>query len=80
MAAALLQTVVVNHALVAADTQLGWVSAAVLLEVNGVRATRIANDAVDEFVMWIAAANPDLVDIVGRQSSLLVEAGAVDGS
>lgn len=79
-AAALLQSVVINHALVDGKKRLGWLSTAVFLELNGVRATRIANDAVYEFVMWIAASNPDVADIVERLSSLLIESGAIDRS
>ena len=77
-AAALLQSVVINHALVDGNKRLGWLSTAVFLEINGVRATAIDNDPVYGFVMWIAASNPDVADITERLTSLLVGAGAID--
>ena len=65
-AAALLQSIVNNHALVDGNKRLGWLAAAVFLELNGVRASRASNDAVYELVIWIAASNPDLDDITPR--------------
>jgi death on curing protein len=65
-AAALLQSIVNNHALVDGNTRLGWLAAAVFLELNGVKASRASNDAVYELVIWIAASNPDLDNITPR--------------
>jgi len=65
-AAALLQSVVNNHALVDGNKRLGWLAAAVFLELNGVKASRAPNDAVYELVMWLAASNPELDDITIR--------------
>jgi death-on-curing protein len=65
-AAALLQSIVNNHALVDGNKRLGWLATAVFLELNGVKASRASNDDVYDFVVWIAASNPDLDDITTR--------------
>ena len=65
-AAALLQSIVNNHALVDGNERLGWLATAVFLELNGIKASRASNDDVYEFVVWIAASNPDLDDITTR--------------
>ena len=65
-AAALLQSIVDNHALVDGNKRLGWLATAVFLELNGVKASRASNDDVYELVIWIASSNPDLDDIITR--------------
>jgi death-on-curing protein len=65
-AAALLQSIVSNHALVDGNKRLGWLATAVFLELNGVKASRARNDDVYELVMWVASASPDLAEIVAR--------------
>ena len=65
-AAALLQSIVNNHALVDGNERLGWLATAVFLELNGIKASRASNDDVYGFVVWIAASNPDLDDITFR--------------
>ena len=65
-AAALLQSIVNNHALVDGNKRLGWLATAVFLELNGVKASRASNDDVYDLVVWIAASNPDLDDITTR--------------
>lgn len=65
-AAALLQSIVNNHALVDGNKRLGWLATAVFLELNGVKASRTSNDDVYELVMWTAASNPDLDEITTR--------------
>ena len=65
-AAALLQSIVNNHALVDGNKPLGWLATAVFLELNGVKASRASNDDAYELVMWIAASIPDLDDITTR--------------
>jgi len=65
-AAALLQSIVNNHALVDGNKRLGWLATAVFLELNGIKASRASNDDVYELVVWIAASNPDLNDITTR--------------
>ena len=65
-AAALLQSIVNNHALVDGNKRLGWLATAVFLELNGVKASRASDDDIYEFVVWVAASNPDLDDIATR--------------
>lgn len=65
-AAALLQSIVNNHALIDGNKRLGWLSTAVFLEVNGVKALRISNDDVYDFVIWVAATSPAIEEIVSR--------------
>ncbi len=70
-AAALLQSIVNNHPLVDGNKRLGWLAAAVFLELNGIKASLAANDDVYEFVMWIASSNPDLDGITSRLRSIV---------
>ena len=65
-AAALLQSIVNNHALVDGNKRLGWLATAVFLELNGVSASGASNDDVYELVVWVAATNPNLDDISAR--------------
>ena len=65
-AAALLQSIVNNQALIDGNKRLGWLSTAVFLEVNGMRALRISNDDVYDFVIWVAATSPAIEEIVAR--------------
>ncbi len=65
-AAALMQSIVNNHALVDGNKRLGWLATAVFLELNDVKASRASNDEVYELVIWIASSNPDLAEITSR--------------
>jgi death on curing protein len=62
-AAALLQSIVNNHALVDGNKRLGWVATAVFLELNGTSVAHASNDSVFEVVMGVAANNPSLGQI-----------------
>ncbi|MFZ9816804.1 MAG: Fic family protein, partial [Ilumatobacteraceae bacterium] len=53
MAAALLQSIVGNHALIDGNKPLGRLSTAVFLEINEAAVSRISNDEVCDFVLWI---------------------------
>jgi len=70
-AAALLQSVVSNHALIDGNKRLGWLATAVFLELNGFDASEIANDDVYDLVIWIASTSPILDDITSRLAQLL---------
>ena len=70
-AAALLQSIVNNHALVDGNKRLGWLATAVFLELNGFNASTISNDEVYDLVIWVASTNPSLEDITIRLSRLL---------
>ena len=62
-AAALLQSVVKNHALIDGNKRLGWLSVAVFLELNDIAVTHIPNDDVYDLVMAVAAGSGALDDI-----------------
>jgi death-on-curing protein len=61
--AALLQSLLKNHALVDGNKRLGWLATAVFLELNGVAVAAIANDDVFNFVVGLAATDTDVADI-----------------
>jgi death-on-curing protein len=65
-AAALLQSVVGNHALVDGNKRLGWLSVAVFLEINDVSVAAASNDDVYALVMEVARAELALDDIADR--------------
>jgi death-on-curing protein len=66
-AAALLQSVVGNHALVDGNKRLGWTATAVFLELNGVRTVDASNHDVYELVIGVAEApNAPLEDLAAR--------------
>jgi len=71
MAAALLQSIVGNHALIDGNEPLGWLSTAVLLEINEVAVSRISNDEVCDFVLWITSSSPSHGAITNRLQTLL---------
>ena len=62
-AAALLQSVVNNHALIDGNKRLGWLATAVFLELNGVSVTAAPNDDVYELVMRVAAEEVSVEEI-----------------
>lgn len=70
-AAALLQSIVNNHALIDGNKRLGWLATAVFLELDGFNASKVSNDSVYDLVIWIASTNPSLDDITSRLSSLV---------
>ena len=72
-AAALLQSIVNNHALVDGNKRLGWLATAVFLELNGIKASRASNDDVYELGISVASSNPDLAAITVRLRRLTVE-------
>ena len=65
-AAALLQSIVNNHALVDGNKRLGWLATAVFLEMNGTKASRADNDDVYDLVLRVASTNPPLDEIATR--------------
>ena len=62
-AAALLQSVVNNHALIDGNKRLGWLATAVFLELNGASVTAAPNDDVYELVMRVAAEEVPVEEI-----------------
>lgn len=70
-AAALLHSIVKNHALVDGNKRLGWLATAVFLEINGTSVTHVPNDAVYEFVIGVATGGDDVGAIGARLQSLV---------
>jgi death on curing protein len=62
-AAALVQSVVNNHAFVDGNKRLGWLATAVFLELNQASVAAAPNDAVYELVMSVASSNIDVEEI-----------------
>jgi death on curing protein len=69
-AAALLHSIVKNHALVDGNKRLGWLATAVFLEINGVEISRASNDDVFDLVIDLAAGQPTVEAIAERLSQL----------
>ena len=69
-AAALLQSILKNHALVDGNKRLGWLATATFLELNGVRVTRMSNDQVYQFVIEIRAGDHELEEIAAKLRTL----------
>jgi death-on-curing protein len=70
-AAALLQSIVKDHPLVDGNKRLGWLAAAVFLELNGIEATAAGNDNVYELVTTIAAGHHDVDEIAAMIRSAI---------
>ena len=69
--AALLQSIVKNHALIDGNKRLGWLATAVFLEINGVVTTVVPNDGVYELVVWVAAGREEISSIAERRRRLI---------
>jgi death-on-curing protein len=62
-AAALLQSLVKNHALVDGNKRLAWLATATFLELHGVEAASATNDDVYAFVMAAASGQDSIEDL-----------------
>ncbi len=62
-AAALLHSIVKNHALIDGNKRLGWLATAVFLEINGLEVVHALNDDVYDLVIGVAAGDPSLDEI-----------------
>jgi death-on-curing protein len=69
-AAALLHSIVNNHALVDGNKRLGWLATAVFLEINGIEISRASNDDVYDLVIDVAASQPTVEAIAERLRQL----------
>jgi death-on-curing protein len=74
-AAALLQSIVDNHALVDGNKRLGWLSTAVFLEINDASVSAVPNDDVYDLVMAVAAG-ASKVEAIAEQLEQLHQRGA----
>jgi death-on-curing protein len=70
-AAALLVSIVKNHALVDGNKRLGWLATAVFLDLNGVAVVEAPNDDVYELVMAVAAGHDTVPEAADRLRRLL---------
>ena len=61
--AALLQSILKNHALIDGNKRLGWLATAVFLELNGESPSKMSNDAVYELVYGVAAGDAEIDEI-----------------
>lgn len=73
-AAALLQSIVDNHALIDGNKRLGWLAAAVFLEINDFSVATAANQDVYDLVMAVAASASTLERIAEQLEQLHVRA------
>ena len=62
-AAALLQSIVKNHALIDGNKRLGWLATAVFLEINGASVVCASNDDIHDLVMSVAASDSSIAQI-----------------
>jgi len=70
-AAALLQSIVNNHALIDGNKRLGWFATAVFLELNDIPISLASNDDVYEFVLSVASGSPNVEEIAERLQGLI---------
>ena len=70
-AAALLHSIVKNHALIDGNKRLGWLATAVFLEINGIPATHASNDAVYDFVIGVTTGREEVAAIAAQLQSLV---------
>lgn len=68
--AALLQSVVNNHALIDGNKRLGWLATAVFLELNHASVAGATNDAVYELVVRVATSNLTVEEIAASLEQL----------
>lgn len=69
-AAALLDSVVRNHALVDGNERLGWLATATFLELNGAPASTISNADVYELVIRVADEHVEVDDLAAELERL----------
>jgi death-on-curing protein len=65
-AAALLQSIVGNQALIDGNKRLGWLATAVFLDLNGIDITTANNDDVHDLVIDVASHTTSVDDLAAR--------------
>jgi death on curing protein len=73
-AAALLQSLVKNHALVDGNKRLGWLATATFLDLNGIPVTDAPDDDVVDLVTGVAAGHDDVAAIAAALRRLARQA------
>ena len=76
-ASALLQSLVINRALIDGNKRLGWLATAVFLEINHLSIAHVSNDDVFDLVMHIASTNPPLSEIDEQLRAMTNDIGRV---
>ena len=69
-AAALLLSIVKNHALVDGNKRRGWMAAAVFLQLNGIDVSVASNDDVYDLVISVAAGNDGVTEVAEKLAGL----------
>ena len=72
-AAALLQSIVSNHALVDGNKRLGWLATAVFLYLNGTRVELARNDDVYDLVIGVASGEADVATVAAHLRQIIEE-------
>ena len=70
-AAALLHSLVKNHALVDGNKRLGWLACAVFLDLNGIDPTTASNDDVFDLVMSVAAEPIEVPEVASELRAMI---------
>jgi death-on-curing protein len=70
-AAALLDSIVNNHALVDGNKRLGWLACAVFLELNGEAAVMASNDDVYALVIRVASEPVEVSELANAMRSIV---------
>ncbi len=74
-AAALLQSIAKNHALIDGNKRLAWLATAVFLDLNGEDPTALSNDAVYDLIIGIASGSFEVEEIAEQLRSALRSTG-----
>jgi death-on-curing protein len=70
-AAALLDSIVNNHALVDGNKRLGWLTTYTFLEINGIAIARAKNDAVYDLVIGVASSHMAIDELAAELRGLV---------
>lgn len=70
-AAALLHSLVKNHALVDGNKRLGWLACAVFLDLNGVDPANASNDYVFDLVIRVAAEPIEITELAVKLEAII---------
>lgn len=69
--AALLHSLVQNHALVDGNKRLGWLACAVFLDLNGIDPTTASNNDVFDLVMRVAAEPIEVSELAAELKAII---------
>ena len=71
--AALLQSILKNHALIDGNKRLGWLTTAVFLELNGQEPSKLTNDVVYDLVYSVASGDLAVDEIASLIRDAMVD-------